>query len=51
MENSPDNDKLMRIFHTECEKCGVIHDPDECFRYIAEIPERQQQLSLFDLES
>ena len=45
--NSPDSGKLMRIFHSECEKRGVIHDPDECFRYIAEIPERQPQLSLF----
>lgn len=47
--NSPDNDKLMRIFHAACEKRGVIHDSDECFRYIAEIPQRQPQLSLFDL--
>ena len=45
--NCPDSGKLMRIFHSECEKRGVIHDPDECFRYIAEIPERQPQLSLF----
>lgn len=46
--SSPDNDRLMRIFHSECESRGMIHDPDECFRYISEIPERQTQLSLFD---
>ena len=46
--NSPDSEKLMRIFHSECEKHGVIHDPDACFRYIAEIPDRQKQMSLFD---
>ncbi len=48
--NSPDNAKLMQIFHSECEKRGVLHDPDECFRYIAEIPDRQGQLPLFGTE-
>ena len=46
--NSPDNAKLMDLFHAECEKHGVLHDPDDCFRYIAEIPDRQGQLPLFD---
>ena len=46
--NSPEAGKLMRIFHSACEKHGVIHDPDACFRYIAEIPE--QQMSLFDTD-
>jgi len=45
--NSPDQEALMRLFHTECEKRGVLHDPDACFRYIAAIPEREEQLSLF----
>ena len=48
--NSPDCEKLMRVFHSECEKHGVIHDPDACFRYIAEIPDRQTQMSLFDTD-
>ena len=46
--NSPDNAKLMKLFHAACEKHGVLHDPDECFRYVAEIPDRQTQLSLFE---
>ena len=46
--NSPDNAKLMDLFHSECEKRGVLHDPDECFRYIGEIPDRQTQLPLFE---
>lgn len=46
--NSPDNAKLMKIFHSECEKRGVLHDPEDCFRYIAEIPERQARLPLFE---
>ena len=48
--NSPDGEKLMRIFHSECEKHGILHDPDACFRYIAEIPDRQKQMSLFDTD-
>ncbi len=46
--NSPDCERLMRIFHSECARHGVIHDPDKCFRYIAEIPKQQEQMSLFD---
>ena len=44
--NSPDNARLMQIFHAACEKRGIIHDPDACFRYIATLPEEQTQLSL-----
>ena len=44
---SPNADQLLRIFHAECEKHGVLHDPEECFRYIAELPEPNEQLSLF----
>ena len=45
---SPNTAALMRLFHDACEKHGVLHDPDECFRFIAELPEQNEQLSLFD---
>ena len=45
--SSPRQDELMRIFHAACEKYGVLHDPEDCFRYIAELPELDTQLSLF----
>ena len=46
---SEHSDQLMKLFHGTCEKHGILHDPDECFRYIAEFPEQNgQQLSLFD---
>ena len=45
---SPNSEALMRIFHGECEKYGVLHDPDACFRFIAEFPAPADQLSLFD---
>ena len=46
--SSPNAESLMRIFHAECEKHGVLHEPDDCFRYIADLPEQSDQLSLFD---
>ena len=46
--NSPDHAALMRLFHRECEKHGVLHDPEDCFRYIAAMPAQTAQLSLFD---
>lgn len=49
--NSADNTRLMKLFHTTCEQHGILHTPDECFRYIAQMPEKSDQLSLFeDLE-
>ena len=45
---SPDHTALMRLFHAECEKHGVLHDPEDCFRYIAAMPGETAQLSLFD---
>lgn len=44
--NSPDNVRLMKIFNSVCEKYKIIHTPNECFRYLSEMPERQ--MSLFD---
>lgn len=46
---SDNNKALMRIFHDACEKHGVMHDPDEIFRYLHEFPNdiSDEQLSLF----
>ena len=45
--NSPRSAGLMRLFHAQCQRRGVLHEPEQCFRYIAAMPEREQ-LSLFD---
>ena len=45
--NSQNNEKLMKMFHDACEKYDVIHNPEKCFHYIAELPEQKAQLSLF----
>ena len=45
--NSEHNEELMTIFHETCEKHGIIHDVDECFQYLHELPERYEQIGLF----
>ena len=45
--NSDNNDSLMRLFHTHCEKHGILHKPDKVFEYLQELPEEYEQLSLF----
>ena len=45
--SSPDNAKLMKIFKSICKDNGIMSDPDECFRYLNDLPDRQ--MSIFDL--
>jgi len=44
---SPDSERLMDIFHTECEKRGVIHRVDEAFEWMKTLPEKSEQLTMF----
>jgi DNA repair photolyase len=45
---SDNNDMLMQIFHTECERHGVMHDIGQIFRYLSEYPANESgQLTLF----
>ena len=45
---SPDSAKLMRLFRSFCEDHGMMHDPEECFAYLAEFPEPYHQISMFE---
>ena len=45
---SPDSPALLKLFHGFCEERGMMHDPDAVFRYMAELPEKQTQISFFD---
>jgi len=46
---SENHDLLMKIFHFECEKFGVMHDVGKIFEYLYEFPEQESvQLSLFE---
>jgi DNA repair photolyase len=44
---SPDSAKLMRIMKRICKANGMMSDPDECFRFMNDLPDRQ--ISIFDL--
>ena len=44
---SPDNARLMKIFRNICKDNGIMSDPDECFRYLNDLPDRQ--ISIFDI--
>lgn len=48
---SPNNKKLMHIFHQKCEENGLIHDNDELFRFLSTFSDEEtknKQLSFFD---
>lgn len=46
---SPHSARLMRLFHSTCERNGIAHDNDQIFRYLSELPDEKEplQLSLF----
>ena len=43
---SPDNEKLMDMFRKRCAENGIIYDPNECFRYLHELPDKYVQMFL-----
>lgn len=49
---SPDNNRLMRLFHQTCKSHGIVHNNEQIFEYLSAFEEKQaaRQLSLWDLE-
>lgn len=49
---SPDNTRLMQLFHQKCEENGIVHDNDKIFHYLHDFEEKdtEKQLTLWDLE-
>ena len=45
---SPDSEKLMGLFRRYCREHGMLYEPDECFRYLDELPESSRQMSFLD---
>lgn len=43
------NDTLMRLFHSQCERHGIWHNVEQIFSYLHEFPEDENQMCLFDL--
>ena len=48
---SPNAKELMRIFQKICKDNGILSKPDDCFRFMQELPDKYQQLSIFDINS
>ena len=46
---SPKAKELSAIFRRICRENGIISDPEACFRYMREFPEKHSQISIFDL--
>ncbi len=46
---SPKAKELTGIFHKICGDNGIISDPEGCFAFISEFPEKERQMSLFDI--
>jgi hypothetical protein len=46
---SPNAKELSAIFRRICRENGIISDPEACFRYMRELPEKHSQISIFDL--
>ncbi|MBQ2043080.1 MAG: radical SAM protein, partial [Firmicutes bacterium] len=46
---SPNARRLTEIFQVICKANDMLFTPDECFRFMSELPEKDTQLSMFDM--
>ena len=46
---SPKARELTEIFQRICKVNGILSNPEECFRFMSELSEKYQQMSIFDL--
>ena len=46
---SPNAKDLMKIFQRICREHKIMSTPEECFGFMQELPEKHQQMSIFDL--
>lgn len=46
---SPNARDLTKIFKKICKENSIMSDPEECFRYMNDLPEKYTQMSIFDL--
>lgn len=45
---SPNAEKLKRLMHNICKENGMMYKPDDCFKYMNDLPDKYSQMSLFD---
>lgn len=46
--SSPNQEKLMELFHKKCEQYGLVHDNRQIFQYLHQFEEKTGQISLWD---
>ena len=46
---SPNAKVLLGILRRICKENGMLSNPNDCFRYMNELPDKYQQMSLFDI--
>ena len=46
---SPRARELTEIFQRICRANGILSDPEECFHYMQELPEKYKQMSIFEM--
>ena len=44
---SPNERQLFKIFHEICRENSILSTPDECFRFLSDLPEKDIQMSMF----
>lgn len=49
--DSPNNARLMKLFHNKCEASGIVHNNDKIFEYLHKFENKQdyRQLTLWDI--
>ena len=46
---SPNEKELMGLLQRICKEKGMLSTPDECFRFMHELPDKYRQMSIFDM--
>ena len=46
---SPNAKELMGLLQRICKEKGMLSTPDECFRFMHELPDKYRQMSIFDM--
>ena len=46
---SPKSRELRELMRSICKADGLMYDPEECFKYMYELPDKYRQMSIFDL--
>ena len=46
---SPKARELTEIFQRICKSNKILSSPEDCFRFMSELPEKYPQMSIFDL--